>query len=186
MKPVVSTVVFALLCGLPLNTSVLQDSAPESRAAEVQADPKDVESIDAIIAALYDVISGPPGKARDWNRFRSLFVAEARLMTVRENQKGGTSIASMTPADYVKRAGPYLVKEGFFEGEVSRKTEAFGLIAHVFSTYESRLKSKDEKPFARGINSIQLMKDKDRWWVVSIYWGEESEKYPLPAEYLRK
>ena len=45
---------------------------------------------------------------------------------------------------------------GFFEHEISRTVETFGSISQVFSTYESRRRADDEKPFARGINSIQL------------------------------
>ncbi|PYS40548.1 MAG: hypothetical protein DMF71_13055, partial [Acidobacteria bacterium] len=78
-----------------------------------------------------------------------------------------------------------LEQNGFFEREVSRRVEKFGNIAHVFSTYESRHKLDDAKPFARGINSIQLMNDGSRWWIVTIFWQSEDEKNPLPAEYLR-
>jgi hypothetical protein len=78
-----------------------------------------------------------------------------------------------------------LEKEGFFERESARKTEAFGQIAHVFSTYESRHAAEDAKPFQRGINSIQLMNDGKRWWIVTIFWQGEDEKNPLPEKYLK-
>jgi hypothetical protein len=74
----------------------------------------------------------------------------------------------------------------FFEKEVARRTESFGNIAHVFSTYESRRKSDDAKPFARGINSIQLMNDGKRWWIVTVFWQGEGPGNPLPEKHLSK
>src|SRR5258706_15221457 len=111
--------------------------AAPAPAAMPAANPKDVESIDAIMAALYNVISGPAGE-RDWNRFRSLFLPEARMGAVRRKPDGAFSASSFTPDGYVERAGSYFKEHAFFESEVSRKVEQFGQEAHVFSTYESR------------------------------------------------
>jgi len=88
--------------------------------------------------------------------------------------------------DYIERSSPFFEKEGFYEKEASRQTEMFGNIAHVFSTYESRHGPDDAKPFQRGINSMQLMNDGKRWWVVTIFWQGEDEKNPLPEKYLKK
>lgn len=142
--------------------------------------------MDAIIAAVYDVISGPAGKKRDWDRMRSLFITGARLIPTGPRQSGGFGSRVLTVEDYITRSSELLEKEGFFEKEVSRETDAFGQIAQVFSTYESRHKVDDAKPFARGINSIQLMNDGQRWWIVTIFWQGESEKAPLPEKYLKK
>jgi hypothetical protein len=148
------------------------------------ANPADVNSIDSIIAAVYDVISGPAGKKRDWARMRSLFVPGAHLIATGPRQAGGYGSRNLTVEDYITRGGPSLERDGFFETEIARKTDTFGNIAHAFSTYESRHKP-DEKPFARGINSIQLMNDGKRWWVVTIFWQGEDEKNPLPEKYLK-
>ena len=156
-----------------------------SKAAERSTNPADVESIDAIIAAAYDVISGPAGKKRDWNRERSLFISGARLIPTGARPTGEVGSRVLTPDEYVQRSAPRLEKDGFFEREISRRLEKFGNIAHIFSTYESRHKADDAKPFARGINSIQLMNDGKRWWIVTVFWQAEDEKNPLPAEYLR-
>jgi integrase len=67
--------------------------------------------------------------------------------------------------DYISSSGPFLEKNGFFETEIGRKTEQYGNIVHVFSTYESKRTLKDEKPCMRGINSFQLWYDGKRWWV---------------------
>lgn len=148
------------------------------------ARPADVSSVDAIIAALYDVISGPAGQTRDWNRFRSLFVPYARLVPTGVVPNGARAVV-LGVEDYIKRAGPGLEASGFFEIEVNRASEAYGNIAHAFSTYESRRTAdRREKPFARGINSIQLLRDGARWWIVTVYWDAERPGNEIPAKYL--
>src|SRR5947207_16008708 len=168
----------------PTPTPTPQASPTQTAAAVPPANPADVASMVAIVASLYDVISGPPG-ARNWDRFRSLFVPGARLIPTGVRPTGEVGSRVMTVEDYATRSGPFLEKNGFFEREVSRRLEKFGSIAHIFSTYESRHKADDAKPFARGINSIQLMNDGKRWWIVTVFWQAEDEKNPLPAEYLR-
>lgn len=167
--------------------------APQTPAAN----PADVASIDSIIAALYDVISGPAGKKRDWDRFRSLFAPGARLIPTGARRPPGTKpdapltgneehvSRTLTPEDYITRSSALLEEHGFFEREIARRTEIYGHIAHAFSTYESRHKAEDAKPFQRGINSIQLMNDGKRWWVVSVFWEGETEKTLLPEKYLK-
>jgi hypothetical protein len=160
-----------------------QDSKP---AAPLVAAPADVESMDAILKAVYDVISGPAGQPRNWDRFRSLFIPKAQLVMASARKDGGTKPVVMSVEDYVTGAGPNLMEKGFFEREIARHVDAYGDIAQVFSTYEWRYGSMDAKVQERGINSIQLMKDKDRWWVVSIYWCKETPARPIPPEYLPK
>jgi hypothetical protein len=155
--------------------------------ARPAARPADVSSVDAILKALYDVISGPAGQKRDWDRMRSLFVPNARLMPTGPRPGGGAGAAVLSVDDYVNRAGPRLEADGFFEREIHRTVEEYGSILHAFSTYESRRTADlNEKPFARGINSIQLLKDGDRWWVVSIFWDSERPGNPIPSKYLPK
>ena len=159
----------------------LQAEAPATPAAN----PADVASIDAIIAAVYEVISGPAGKKRDWDRMRSLFLPGARLIPTGARQAGGYGSRVLTLEEFIEQGRGFLEKEGFFETEFARRTEQFGQIAHVFSTYESRHAPADAKPFQRGINSIQLMNDGKRWWIVTIFWQGEDEKTPLPEKYLK-
>jgi len=154
---------------------------PSSRAAN----PADVASVDSIIAAVYDVISGPAGKKRDWDRMKSLFIPGARLIPTSAKQTGGYASRVLTVDEYIQRASAFFEKEGFYEREASRKTEEFGQIVHVFSTYESRHAPDDAKPFQRGLNSIQLMNDGTRWWVVTIFWQGEDDKHLLPEKYLK-
>jgi len=142
----------------------------------------DGDSIDTIMRAVYDTISGPAG-TRDWVRFRSLFAEGARLIPIRVTPQGPAP-AVMTVEDYVQRAGGSFEKTAFYESEVARRVETFGNIAHVFSTYESR-HAPGEKPFARGINSFQLVKDGQAWKVVTILWEAEREGNPIPEKYLK-
>jgi hypothetical protein len=163
------------------------DAEAEEAATPPTADPADVESIDAIIGAVYDVISGEAGEARDWDRFRSLFISEARLIPSGRRPDGIHGYIVWSYEDYVQRAGGQLEANGFFEDEAHRVTERWADIAHVFSTYNSYRTTADREagePFQRGINSFQLMFDGDRWWVVSIMWEGESPDRPISAEYL--
>ena len=167
-------------------TSASAQTAPPTpaSAASNPAYAADVASMDAIVAALYDVISDDAGVVRDWDRMRNLFHPAAKLMPTATTPEGLGVIRPLTPQDYVDRAGPGLVRDGFHEREIARRVERFGRIAHVFSTYEGRRASTDAEPFLRGINSIQLFDDGTRWWVVSVYWQAEDETTPLPAAYL--
>jgi hypothetical protein len=155
-----------------------QAAAAQSLAARVPpAKPADVSSLDSILAAVYNVISGPAGD-RDWNRFRSLFIPGARLTSAQKNKDGSFFLEDVE--GYAHGAGDYFKTHGFFENSIVNRVEKFGNIAQVFSSYESR-NAPNEKPFARGVNSIQLFNDGTRWWVVSILWDEETTANPLPA-----
>jgi hypothetical protein len=165
--------------------SKLQSSPQDVTVSQTPAaKPSDVASPEAILAAAYDVISGPATQKRDWDRFNSLFYPGARLVRTAPNKEGGFSATAFTPQDYIDRASLYFEKNGFFEREIARRTERWGNILQAFSTYESRHEAKDGLPFARGINSFQLFFDGNRWWILTIYWQEETTKNPLPAEFL--
>ena len=172
---------------LSAQTPAPQSTPPQQAAAATRppADPKDVASMDAIIAAVYDVISGPAGQKRNWDRFRSLFIPGARLIPTGMRPDGTAGHRVLDVEDYIKGAGAGLEKNGFFEREIGRTTESFGNITHAFSAYDSKRTAQDEKPFARGINSIQLLNDGQRWWVVTIFWDSETAKNPIPAKYLK-
>ena len=158
---------------------------PAPSAAQ-EADPADVATLDGVMAALYDVISGPAGQARDWDRFRSLFIPDgARLVPSGRGQQGA-GYQVWTPEQYVERAGASLERDGFFEQEIGRTTEEFGNVVHVFSAYDSRRTLDDPEPFARGINSIQMFHDGTRYWIVTIFWDSERPDNPIPARYLNR
>jgi hypothetical protein len=157
---------------------------PASPAPAAAPAPADVASPEAIVTALYDVISGDAGVERDWDRFRSLFHPTARLMPSGVNAEGVGVARSITPDEYIQRSSPLLMRDGFHEREIARRSERFGHMMHVWSTYESLHSLPDPAPFARGINSIQLFHDGTRWWILSVYWLGETPAVPLPPEYL--
>jgi hypothetical protein len=158
---------------------------PQDLSAQVPAPkPEDVKSIDSILAALYNVISGPAGE-RDWNRFRSLFLPGATLTSAGKDREGNIRIRPRTVEEYVKGAGGYFSQHGFFESPIVSRIQTFGNVAHVLSSYESR-NAAGEAPFARGINSFQLAYDGKRWWIVSILWDEERPDNLLPKEFAAK
>lgn len=151
-----------------------------------EADPADVATLDAIMKATYDVISGDAGVKRDWDRFRTLFHKDARLIPTNKNRDTGVYGGSaLTPEDYVKRVEPVFAAQGFHERELARHVDRYGNIAQVFSTYHAFRKKDDKDPFLRGINSFQLLYDGKRWWVVTIYWQAETSDNPIPKEYLK-
>jgi hypothetical protein len=146
----------------------------------------DVSSIDAIIKASYATISGPAGQKRDWERERSLFLPGARLIptaTVPGRNDVDLAPLILDVEAYIQRVEPLFADKGFYETEVARRTEQFGRIAQIWSTYESRYREDDQEPFMRGINSFQLFRDSSRWWIVNIYWQHESAAHPIPEKY---
>jgi len=143
-----------------------------------------VETLDNTISTLYSVISGEKGQERDWVLFKYLFHPDAKLISSWKTKAGKYTARYLTPDDYINEGGQWLVENGFFEKEIHRSVSTFGNIAHVFSTYASFKSEADKKPFMRGINSIQLLFDGERWWVINIYWTQESEENAIPKEYL--
>ena len=161
-----------------------QQPAPDPFAGVPAAKADDVKSVESLLAALYDVISGPAGE-RDWNRFRSLFMPNARLTSAEKSPDGTVRVRPNSVEDYVRLGGNYFLKNGFFEKPIVSRVQTFGNVAQVFSSYESR-HAPGEAPFARGINSFQLAYDGKRWWVVSILWDSERPDNPLPKEFAAK
>lgn len=149
-----------------------------------KARPEDVNSIDAIMAALYSIPAGDPGQPRDWDRYRSLFSPDARMIPARGNPQGGAMAMFVTITDYISLNKSYFEKGGFRDKEVSRRVDTFGHIAQVWSVFESRHHENDPEPYTRGINSVQLLKDGDRWWVVNVFWDFEGPDAVIPPEQL--
>jgi hypothetical protein len=145
-----------------------------------------VQTLDNTIETLYGVISGKKGEERNWELFKYLFHPDAKLIPTGKNQAGAIGATFMTPEGYISRAGKMLVETGFFEKETHRSVDTFGNITQLFSTYDSYNNESMDKPFARGINSIQLLNDGKRWWIINIYWMQESPENPIPEKYLPK
>ncbi|RAN81831.1 hypothetical protein B5P43_08970 [Bacillus sp. SRB_336] len=186
-KLLLLTCALALAASLPQGAAAQNPAASSAAAAGTPATPAarpaDVASIDAILKAAYDVISGPKGHQRDWARLRSLFAPGARLIPTHTNEDGVTTARVLNVDEFIRLAAdPDLKKNGFFEDELHRTVQRFGSIAQVFSTYETRHEAAG-KPYQRGINSIQLLFDGHRWWIVTIYWQGERPDLPIPKQF---
>jgi hypothetical protein len=148
---------------------------------------EDFHSLEGVIASLYRVISGDAGVKRDWNLLRSLFTENARMIPLALKTDGtkGSEARFLSVDEYVDVFSKRVETLGFFESEIARRTEQFGNFAHVFSTYEGKRLKTDAVPFVRGINSIQLINDGNRWWIMNIAWESERSDCPLPEKYLQ-
>jgi hypothetical protein len=173
MKNLISIFVFCFLVNLSLYSQDNDDTYIEN-----------VKTLDSTLTTLYGVISGEKGEERNWELFQYLFKPNAMLIPSGKNKEGNYGLRYMSPNDYIEGSGKWLVENGFFENEIHRTTQTFGNITQVFSTYESYHSKSETIPFMRGINSIQLLNDGNRWWVVNIYWTQETDENPIPKEYL--
>ena len=157
-----------------------------SAAQSAVVSPGDVASIDQMVIAFYESISGPAGQPRDWKRFRSLFVPTATFISISARPGGGKEPRITDLESFISKAGPSFEKSGFFEREIGRDTQQFGHIANIFSTYDTRRNRDDGRTIGRGINSIQMLRDGARWWFLNVYWQSETPEFPIPDRYLKK
>jgi hypothetical protein len=152
--------------------------------ATVAPRPEDVATIDGMIKAYYEVVTGPAGQPRDWARDRSLYIKDLRFVIVDYDKSGQPAPKIVDHQQFVDSSNASLMK-GFVEKEIHRVTERFGPIAHVWSTYETR-QTETGPIIKRGINSIELFWDGKRWWIANAIWTDETKDNPIPKEYLPK
>lgn len=162
----------------PISRPVLQ--AQDAVAAKAG----DATSLDATLGSFYEIISGAPGQKRDWNRFRGLFAPGARLVRTGRTMDGKPAMVSWEVEDYIDVVGTKLEADGLFESEIARRTEHWGSIAQVFSSFESRRSKTDPLGIQRGINGVQLRFDGTRWWIINLFWEAERGDNPLADRFL--
>jgi hypothetical protein len=148
-------------------------------AAAAQPPKGDLAAIDQTIRGVYEVISGPPGQKRDFDKMRSLFAPGATLKAIGPKGLRGGSLE-----DYISRNKDVLEREGFTERELGRRVELWGGLATAWSAYDGR--TANGSFHERGINSFQLVKIDGKWLVASILWQEDTPDNPLPKELVRK
>jgi hypothetical protein len=151
--------------------------------------PADAASVESIVAALYASVSHAPDASPDFERMRGIFLYVGMLVPpAKPGEEIKVSDVDGLSDRYEKSAAARKDKAeaaaGFFEREIARRTDCFGKVCQVFSTYESRHTSSDAAPFERGINSIQLVRDGKRWWIASVAWDIEKPDGVIPAQYL--
>ena len=153
----------------------------KSQASKDSVFLKDVQSVDAIIRASYEVVSGEKGAKRQWERDRFLHHPNAVYsFTDRQNEKSKQLVMSVK--DFHQETDNMIMATAFYETEVNRDVRIFGNIAHVWSTYETRLE-KDGPVMRRGINSIQLFYENDRWYIISWIFDKELENNKIPKSF---
>lgn len=163
---------------IPLPTTTSQASWPK-------ADPTDVDTIEDTVRAFYSAISTPAGGKLDRNRLRSLFVPEGRIAAGRPPTASHPADAIILTLDeYASHSDAQTVADGFFDKNLANQVEQFGVMAHVYSAYESRNHLDDAKPMARGIKSFELLHGANRWYIIQVYWDRERPDNPIPELYL--
>ena len=167
-------------------TWLAAEEAQKTKHVEVQTispGAADVGTIDGIVKAYYEVITGPPGRPREWSRDRTLYISDLRFVAMEVDKAGSPQARIMSHQQFVDAEDAEMVRDGFDEREIHRVTQRFGNIAHVFSTYETR-RTPGGPLIGRGINSIELFWDGKRWWIASAIWDEERPGNSIPKEYL--
>lgn len=162
---------------------------PGRRREALPPVPADAVSVDSIVAALYASVSHAPDAAPDFDRMRGIFLPVGMLIPPKKPSEDiFTTLDVDGFADRVKKSLASRKEKGeplgFVEREIGRRTDCFGNVCQIFSSYESKTAASDEKPFQRGINSIQLVRDGRRWWVASVIWDVERTDNPIPSQYL--
>jgi hypothetical protein len=169
----------------------LSASSPDNPKVHVDrpvipARPGDVGTIEEIVKASYETISGGVGVARQWGRDRTLYDPSMRFVSLAKDAKTGKVVRSSgTEQDYADHTDAYFVKVGFTEHELAHAIHRFGNVATVLSSYEGKETTTD-KPADRGVNIFQLYNDGKRWWILYLAWDEERPDNPIPAELLPK
>jgi hypothetical protein len=190
------------LVGLTLNASAQQStpaaSAPPPLVGTLAGhtdwpaakNPGDVDTVDHLVASLYDVVSGPAGQ-RDWDRFRALFVPDGRLAWIVPESAATKDAPArkgdavfLTPDMFMQQNDPYFKTNGFFERSIVKRVEEFGNLVEVWSTKESRDAKDDVQPSSRGIDSFQIVHAHGRFWIASLIFDDERPGVTLPEKYL--
>lgn len=154
---------------------------------KLAADPADVSSLDGIIRALYESVSFAPGKQPNYDRLRTIFHRDGRLIPSKVDRDA--EFSSLDLESFVTQSREIIVisgleRKGFLESEIARRTQMFGNIIHVFSTYETKDADAGSVSIQRGINSIQIVREHGRFWIMTVLWDVERPGNPIPHAYL--
>lgn len=170
-------VVSPFLCLILFSFTVYSQNIEEKYEAKVS-------SIDSIVTSIYEVVSGKKGEERDWELHRTIFHPEANIISNYVDEQGEYQILFNDVEGYIDTYSDYFKANDLYEVDVKRKVEVFGNMAHVLSTFESYNTPDETTPYKQGVASIQLYNDGERWWVLSMYYKNETEKDKVPTEYL--
>jgi hypothetical protein len=182
-------VTVVISCALLFPQSTGKTPAPQKHLPHVPISPvsprsEDVSTIDGIVKAYFEVVSGPAGQPRQWGRDATLYIPNVRFIIFSEDAAGNTIARSMTHPEFVDSSNASLTGKAFYEHEVHRVTHRAGDVVHILSTSEHM--SNPEGPAqGRSIDSLELFWDGSRWWIANVgIWDVNASKHPLPAEFL--
>lgn len=180
------TLCLLFVCGITLHGNAQKkiNSKKKPEAKVFKIDSSKVRTLHRTVKAFYEVISAEKKEERNWKLFKFLFYPNAKLIPSGYDEDGNYKAKYLSPDEYIKNSNKWLKINGFIEREIHRNVNTFGNIAQVFTTYQCFHSEKDKKPFMRGINSIQLINDGKRWWIMNVYWAQETEKHKIPKAYL--
>jgi len=170
------------LLGTALSASSADAAKAHVRRPVVPARAEDVSTIEGIVKASYQTISGGVGVPRQWGRDRTLYDPQMRFVSLGKDPKSGkVTRSSGTEQEFADHADAYFMKVGFVEYELAHTIHRFGNVATVLSSYEGK-ETATNKAADRGVNIFQLYNDGKRWWILSMVWDEERPDNPLPPE----
>ncbi|KAB1067146.1 hypothetical protein F6U93_12050 [Tamlana haliotis] len=179
------TVLFLFACVLNLHAQDTEKiDTTTVKKVEFTVDKEVVLTLDGTIKTFYEVLSAKKDTLRNWKQFKFLFKKDAKLIPTGEGKMGVYQVGYLSPDEYKKKSSEWFKTHGFLIHELHRKTQIYGNIAQVFSTFEAHHDLSDEEPFLRGINSFQLLYDEERWWIINVFWTHETHRYLIPKEYL--
>src|SRR5262249_5180389 len=175
-----------LVCGIcGGNAMEKQGEVRHVQVPKQEPRPEDVTTIEGIVKASYETISGGVGVPRQWGRDRTLFASSVRYISIGKDKAGALKVSTSDYQEYLDESDDFVVKQGFTEVELGHKIERFGNVATVLSSYEGKLQSTG-KVVTRGVNIFSLYFDGKRWWIQTMLWDEETPQNPIPAELLPK
>jgi len=146
--------------------------------------PDDVATIDGIIRATYEAVSGEQGAKRNWERDRSLH-HPAAIYAFPDSAEGKQQLVVMPVSAFHQETDTLVSTTGFYESEINREVRIFGNIAHVWSTYQTQFEPSGPV-MRRGINSIQLFYEQERWWIISWTFDRETALQKIPPTFLHQ
>lgn len=138
----------------------------------------DVSTIDGLMKAFYEVVSGEAGETRQWERDLSLHNPKA-IYSYYSMINGESKQLTLSLKDFHKETDIMVLETPFYENEINREVKIFGNIANVWSTYETRLE-KDGEVVRRGINSLQLFYANNKWEIISLVFDKETDENKIP------
>lgn len=162
---------------LPILGFAACQSAPTLAPADAAARAEAL----AVVDAVYAWVSGPKGAPKDPQALLALFVPDGRMSVAQTTAGGASTARSMSVAAFAEMVARNASQVSFYEAPILTRIEVFGGLATAWSSYTAR-HAPDELPYARGINSFQLVRTADGWRIVSIAWHEEAATMKLPAD----